>query len=60
MANLIVQQCGILVQARALIRDIFVSEADLIPDEEKKILIVRLHNLSTHALDKKWIIYCHA
>jgi len=25
----------------------------LIPDEEKKILTVRLHNLSTHALDKK-------
>jgi transposase len=53
MANLIVQQCGTLEQARALIRDVFVSEADLIPDEEKKILTVRLHNLSTHALDKK-------
>jgi len=53
MANLISRQCGTLEQARALIRDVFVSEADLIPDEEKKILTVRLHNLSTHALDKK-------
>jgi len=53
MANLLVEQCGTLEQARALIRDVFVSEADLIPDEEGQILTVRLHNLSTHALGQK-------
>ena len=36
MANLISRQCGTLKQARALIRGVFVSEADLIPDKEKK------------------------
>ena len=53
MANLIAKECGSLEQARALLRDVFASEADLIPDEENKILTVRLHNLSTVALDKK-------
>ena len=53
MANLIAKECGSLEQARALIRDVFTSEADLIPDEENKILAVRLHNLSTKAMDKK-------
>jgi len=53
MANLIAKECGSLEQARALIRDVFTSEADLIPDDENKILNVRLHNLSTKAMDKK-------
>jgi transposase len=53
MANLIVQRHGTLDQARALIRDIFASEADLIPDEENKIITIRIHNLSTRSMDSK-------
>lgn len=53
MANTIAKECGSLEQARALIRDVFTSEADLIPDQKNKILTVRLHNLSTRALDSK-------
>lgn len=53
MANLFSAGAGTTKQARALLRDIFASEADLIPDEKNKALIVRLHNLSTRALDDK-------
>ncbi len=53
MANIIWGQCGTLEQARALIRDVLASEADLIPDEHAKKLTVRLHNLSTRAMDRK-------
>ena len=53
MANAISKECGTLEQARALIRDVFTSEADLIPDETNNTLTVRLHNLSTRALDSK-------
>ena len=53
MANIIWKECGTLEQARALIRDVFASEADLIPDEHAKKLTVRLHNLSTRAMDRK-------
>ena len=53
MANIIAKECGSLAKARALLRDVFVSEADILPDNKNKILTVRLHNLSTRALDKK-------
>ena len=53
MASLIAKQCGSLEQARALLRDIFTSEADLVPDTNNMTLSVRVHNLSTHAMDKK-------
>ena len=53
MASLIAKQCGSLEQARALLRDIFTSEADLVPDTNNMILSVRVHNLSTHAMDKR-------
>lgn len=53
MANVIAKQCGSLEQARALLRDVFTSEADLIPDINTKTLTVRVHNLSTRAMDKK-------
>lgn len=52
MANIIAKECGSLEQARALLRDVFLSEADLIPDSNSKILTVRLHNLATRAHDK--------
>ena len=53
MANIISKECGSLARARALVRDVFSSEADIIPDIQAKILTVRLHNLSTRALDQK-------
>jgi hypothetical protein len=53
MANVIRQECVSLEQARALIRDVFSSEADLIPDKQAKKLTIRLHNLSTRAMDGK-------
>ena len=53
MGHLIAEECGSLAKARALLRDLFVSEADILPDHENKILMVRFHNLSTSALDKK-------
>jgi len=56
MACTIVKECGTLEQARALVRDVFTSEADLIPDTEAQQLTVRLHNLSTRALDSKCFI----
>lgn len=53
MANLIVKKCGTMEQARALLRDVFTSEADLIPNIKNKTLTVRIHNLSTWAMDEK-------
>ncbi len=53
MAGLIVDDFGRLNQARALVRNVFSSEADLFPDTKAGKLIIRLHNLSTCGLDKK-------
>ena len=52
MASIIAKEAGAFEQARALLRDVFISDADLIPDAENKTLTVRLHNLSTKGLDK--------
>ena len=38
--------------ARSLIREIFATEADLIPDEENQTLTVRLHHLTNHLSDQ--------
>jgi hypothetical protein len=38
--------------ARALLRDVFTSDADLIPDEETKTLTVRLHHFTNPMSDK--------
>jgi transposase len=51
MGNLIANDCGGLSGARALLQTLFVSEADILPDNDKKILNIRFHNLSTRALD---------
>jgi hypothetical protein len=32
---------------RQLLKEIFISDSDLIPDYQKQILVVRLHSLST-------------
>lgn len=51
MGNLIANECGGLSKARALLQTLFVSEADLLPDNDNKILTICFHNLSTRALD---------
>ncbi|MEA3347004.1 MAG: hypothetical protein U9Q21_02815 [Candidatus Auribacterota bacterium] len=53
MASLLYEQCKSFEQARALLREVFVTEADLIPDKEKKNLLVRIHNLPTKAMDRR-------
>ncbi len=63
MGNLIANDCGGLSQARALLQTLFVSEADILPDNDNKILNIRFHNLSTRALDlqlDKLIIHLNA
>lgn len=37
--------------ARSLIRELFVTEADLIPNDEKETLTVKLHHLTSRKLD---------
>lgn len=37
--------------ARSLCREIFTTEADIIPDEEQKTLTVRLHHLTNKMSD---------
>ncbi len=39
-------------EARALIRELFVSSADIEPDEENKTLTVRIHRMTSAAHDK--------
>jgi len=53
MAGLVVDDFGRFDQARALVCDVFSSDADLVPDTESGKLTIRLHNLSTRALNKK-------
>ncbi len=52
MAAAIADKFKSFEQARALLREVFVTEADLIPVEEEKTLYVRIHNLPTIAMDK--------
>lgn len=53
MAAVIMKECGTFEQARALVRDVFLSEADLIPDRENQTLNVRVHSLSAKAMNRK-------
>ncbi len=39
-------------QARRLLQDLFLTEADILPDRENKQLIIRVHNSSRAAADK--------
>lgn len=39
-------------EARALVRELLVSSADLIPDEQQNTLTVRIHRMTTPARDK--------
>ena len=53
MASLIHEKSKSFEQARALLRELFVTEADLIPDQINKVLLVRVHNMSTKAMDSR-------
>ncbi len=39
-------------EARAIIRELFISSADIVPDEQKKILTIRIHRMACPAHDK--------
>ena len=39
-------------QARRLVKGVYDTEADLVPDEKEKTLTVFLHNLPSHSADK--------
>ena len=39
-------------QARALVRELFISAGDIQPEEATKTLIVRIHRMATPAHDK--------
>ncbi len=52
MANLIKPYMTDKREARSFLRQIFVSEADLKPDEENKTLTVSLHNLTNPVSDR--------
>jgi len=62
MASIINDNEKSIIQARSLLKDIFTSEADLVPDEKNKILNVHIHPMSTAALNKAAgrLIYSHA
>lgn len=52
MAHMLREQMTRNDDARSLLRAIYNAEADLLPDEEKGILTVRLHHLATHCADE--------
>jgi len=39
-------------EARALVRELFVSAADLVPNEQEKTLTIRIHRMACPAHDK--------
>ena len=52
MANLLRENLTRQDEARSLLRAIYASEANLIPDHEQGILTVQLHALANHSYDK--------
>lgn len=52
MANILIESSCNVDDARALLRSIYTMEADIIPDENKQILRIRLHHLSNPSSDK--------
>ena len=52
MANLLRESLTRPDEARSLLRAIYASEADLIPDHKQGILTVKLHALANHSYDK--------
>ena len=59
MANIIRPHMARKDEARMVIRQIFNTETNLIPDEQNKRLIVELHNLTSEYADQLANILCH-
>ena len=52
MAGLLISPTVDFAAARALLQNLFVTEADILPDPEKKVLLVRVHNASRPAANR--------
>jgi hypothetical protein len=52
MAALLVSPTVDLAGARCLLQDLFVSEADILPDSKNKLLHVRIHSASRPATNR--------
>lgn len=52
MAAMLVSPTVDFVASRALLQNLFVTDADILPDPENKILLVRIHNASRPAANR--------
>lgn len=52
MANLLQSETVNTSDARSLLQDLFVTEADILPEPENKLLRIRVHNASTPASNR--------
>jgi hypothetical protein len=52
MANILSKSSSCVDDTRALLRNIYTMEADIIPDEKEQIMRVRLHHLANPLSDK--------
>ena len=52
MAGLLISPTVDFAAARTLLQNLFVTEADILPDPEKKVLLVRVHNASRPAANR--------
>lgn len=59
MATIVREQLSRGDEARSLLRAIYTTEADLVPDEEKKILRIRLHQPANHSSAKAIMHLCN-
>lgn len=52
MAGLLISETVNMSDARRLLQDLFVSDADILPDTDNNLLRVRIHNASTPAANR--------
>ena len=58
MANFLRESLTRVDEARTLLRTIYTTEADLLPDYQNKTLTVRLHHLAQHRADQSVALLC--
>ena len=58
MANFLRESLTRADEARTLLRSIYTTEADLLPDYQNKTLTVRLHHLAQHRADQAVALLC--
>ena len=58
MANFLRESLTRADEARTLLRSIYTTEADLLPDYQNKTLTVRLHHLTQHRSDQSVALLC--